>query len=478
MSTTVQILKSSHPHILVVGDLMVDHYLWGRCDRISPEAPVQVVDIQRESHSLGGAGNVICNLVALGATVSVASAIGDDAIGAELLEMLGAIGVDTRAVVMEPGRKTSKKSRIIASHQQVVRFDQESREFIAKTSEEMIKGAVEEVIERCDAVLLSDYGKGVLTPSLTQAIIKLSRSRNKKVLVDPKGIDFGKYSGATLVTPNKKEASQATGIDIVDDGSLHQAGFWLKNELSLDAAVITLSEDGMAIFDETMTKIPTVASEVYDVTGAGDTVLAALGFSLSLGLDLHEACRFANLAAAVVVGKLGSATATLEEIASYESSLRKSTGDEHIKSFEEISKIVQDLKKRGKKIVFTNGCFDILHLGHVKYLEVSKSFGDVLIVGLNSDDSVRRLKGENRPVNPEYDRAYLLAALEAVDYVVIFGEDTPYELIRIVRPDILVKGGDYAGKEVVGSDIAGEVRLVEFVEGKSTTKVIKKIMGK
>ncbi|BBG66519.1 ADP-heptose synthase /D-glycero-beta-D-manno-heptose 7-phosphate kinase [Hydrogenimonas sp.] len=466
------------PSVLVIGDLMIDHYLWGKTERISPEAPVPVIDVQNESEVLGGAGNVVNNLVALGADVSVASVIGMDENGKRLAKMLEELGVGSDTLVLERGRRTTRKSRVIASHQQVIRFDSESRQEIGKESEEKILSLVRSRLPETDIILLSDYGKGVLSDSLTRRIIGMARDGGVKVLVDPKGRDYSKYEGATLVTPNKKEASEATGIAIVDKDSLREAGFRLKNGLGLDMAMITLSEEGMAIFDETMRSIPTVAREVYDVTGAGDTVLSTLGFVLGAGGDIDEAARIANAAAAVVVGKLGSATATWDEIIAYETTLHDSTTEHRIKDKKELEESVERLKNEGKRIVFTNGCFDILHLGHVKYLEKAKSFGDVLIVGVNSDASVKRLKGESRPVNPQFDRAYLLAALDAVDFVTIFDEDTPYDLIKAVRPDVLVKGGDYEGKEVVGSDIAKEVRLVDFVDGKSTTGIIENINKK
>jgi len=464
------------PRILVVGDLMIDHYLWGKTERISPEAPVPVVDVREESEVLGGAGNVVNNLVALGARVEVASVIGPDANGIRLKKMLEALAVGTEALVTETGRNTTRKSRVIASHQQVIRFDSETRQPIETATEAQLLEAICRILDRgIDTVLISDYGKGVLTEALTQGVIALARERGIRVMVDPKGTDYSKYRGATAITPNRKEASEATGIAIVDEGSLREAGFRLKEELELERAIITLSEEGMAIFGEEMRVIPTVAKEVYDVTGAGDTVIATLGFVRACGGEIDEAARIANAAAAVVVGKLGSATASWDEIIAYEAALHESTTEHRIKSRDALEETLKRLKAEGKKIVFTNGCFDILHLGHVKYLEKAKSFGDVLIVGLNSDVSVRRLKGSERPVNPEEDRAYLLAALEAVDFVTIFDEDTPLELIRRVEPDVLVKGGDYAGKEVVGSEIAGEVRLVDFVEGRSTTGIIEKM---
>ncbi|MBV5320294.1 MAG: D-glycero-beta-D-manno-heptose-7-phosphate kinase [Sulfuricurvum sp.] len=468
-------LHNSHPHILVIGDLMIDHYLWGGCERISPEAPVQVVDIARETTVLGGAGNVINNLVALGAKVSVAGVIGDDEIGGELKTMLSSIGAFNEGLVVQMGRKTSKKSRVIASNQQILRYDKESKEAIDITSETAITAYVESVLERCDIVILSDYGKGVITDAVALGVITAAKRAGKKVLVDPKGKDYRKYRGAYLLTPNKKEASEATGIVISDDESLKKALLSLKETCDLECSMITLSEDGIAIFDESMRRFPTVAKEVYDVTGAGDTVIASLSFALSSGLSIDEAAPFANHAAAVVVGKIGSATVTLGEIEEYESSLHQSTSDMHIKSREDIYLLSERLKKEGKKVVFTNGCFDILHVGHVKYLQEAKSYGDVLFVGLNSDSSVRELKGPTRPVNSEADRAYILAALESVDYVVVFSEETPHELIKNIAPDILVKGGDYEGKSVVGAEFAKELRLVQFVDGKSTTATIKRI---
>ena len=474
----MQVYKDAKPNILVVGDLMIDHYLWGSCERISPEAPVQVVDIQKETTVLGGAGNVVNNLKALGANVSVSSVMGDDENGKELITMLHTIGVNTQNLIIERTRKTSKKSRVIAVSQQILRYDKESKNSISQESMQKILTSLASTIARYDAVILSDYGKGVLTQELSQGIIRLAKKHNVKVLVDPKGKDFAKYRGAYLLTPNKKEAILATGIDIKDEESLKRALLALKNECDLDVSLITLSEDGIATYEKEVKIFPTVAKEVFDVTGAGDTVIASIAFALSVGKSLEETAAFANLAAGVVVGKIGSATVTIDEIEDYEASLHKSTSDAHIKSFEEIEKIVQRYKKNGKKIVFTNGCFDILHVGHVKYLQIAKGFGDVLIVGLNSDASVSRLKGPSRPINQAQDRAYLLAALEAVDFVVLFEADTPYELIKMIKPDVLVKGGDYEGKDVVGTEFASELKLVDFVDGKSTTKTIEKIQGK
>jgi len=468
-------LQDKSPKILVVGDLMIDHYLWGSCERISPEAPVQVVNVDNENSVLGGAGNVINNLSALGAQVDVISVIGGCEISDELKDLLKNINVDAQYLTTQKDRITSKKSRIIAAQQQVVRYDRESTDEISSESQQHILASFEKIVTNYDAVLLSDYGKGVLTKGLTTSLISIANKNNKKVLVDPKGLDYSKYKGAYLLTPNKKEASEATQINIKDDASLSQAITQLKTQCDLGVSLITLSEQGVAIYDDNLRTHPTVAREVFDVTGAGDTVLASLGFSLACNYDIDSAVEFANLAAGVVVGKIGSATATLNEIIEYESSLNKSSSDAHIKTLDEIAALSTELKTRSKKIIFTNGCFDILHAGHVRYLETAKSYGDVLILGLNSDRSVTALKGEGRPINIQMDRAYILAALEAVDYVVVFDEDTPYDLIKAIKPHVLVKGGDYEGKEVVGQDIADELKLVQFVDGKSTTKTIEKI---
>ena len=463
------------PNILVIGDLMIDHYLWGSCDRISPEAPVQVVNVKKESSVLGGAGNVINNLVTLGSVVDVISVIGNDSVANELKSLLEKIDVPTSNLVVENNRKTSKKSRLIASQQQVLRYDMESIDDINENSHKQIIQTLEKNIDKYSSIILSDYGKGVLTTNLTKEIIKIANKNSIKVLVDPKGKDYSKYKGSYTLTPNKKEAMEATNIDIKDESSLIEALKSLKTQCNLEVSLITLSEQGIAIFDDELTIKPTVAREVYDVTGAGDTVIASIAFALGNNLDIKDAIYFANLAAGVVVGKIGSATTTLDEIYEYEYSLHKSNSTSHIKTFDEIKTLSSKLHSQGKKIVFTNGCFDILHVGHVKYLEVAKSYGDVLILGLNADSSVRKLKGPTRPINTQDDRAYILASLESVDYVVIFEEETPYELIKLIKPHVLVKGGDYEGKEVVGQDIADELKLVQFVDGKSTTNTIKRI---
>lgn len=462
------------PKILVVGDVMLDHYLWGKCDRISPEAPVQVVNIQKEENLLGGAGNVVNNLLSLGAKVGLATVLSEDE-GASVIEaMLKEKHVECVTLQKDPNRKTTKKSRIIALQQQIVRVDKEDISPIDEHYQTILLDAVSHAIQTYDMLILSDYAKGVLTVDLTPKLIALANRHRIPVLVDPKGKDFSKYRGATLLTPNKKEASESVGYAIEDDATLRSAGEALRTTLDLNSLMITLSDEGMAIFDaDGFDKISTVSKEVYDVTGAGDTVLAALAYKLCENRDLKSAARFANAAAAVSVGKVGSATVTLEEIEAYEASLGKGSFQKKIKA---LASILESIRGLNRRIVFTNGCFDILHIGHVKYLEEAKKLGDLLIVGVNSDDSVRRLKGQNRPINTLEDRMGILAALESVDFVVAFEEDTPYELIRAIEPELLVKGSDYEGQEVIGSDIAKKTVLIEVVQSKSTTQIIQKVI--
>lgn len=467
-------LKKKNPNILVIGDLMVDKYLWGECSRISPEAPVQVIDIQNETKRLGGAGNVLSNLLALGANAGIISVIGDDDGGKEIKTLLKKSQVNIESLYEQKGRKSGQKNRVMAIRQQIVRIDKESVEDILQEAQNSIFEAFDRVFLKYDCVLLSDYGKGVLSKGVCEYIIKKANAHNTPVLIDPKGSDYAKYKNATLLTPNKKEAYEATNIKIKDTKTLTQSIKKLKDTFHLEYSLITLSDEGIAMYDTSLHIIPAIAREVYDVTGAGDTVLATLGYAFACKLSIQDAISLANKAAAVVVGKVGSATASFEEIERYEN--EKSIGklEDRVKTKEQLRDILQ---KSGKKIVFTNGCFDILHVGHAKYLKKAKTLGDILVVGLNSDSSVKRLKGENRPINNENDRACMLSALGFVDYVVVFDEDTPLELIGFLKPNILVKGADYEGKDVVGSKLVDEVRLIEFEEGKSTTNIIKRIQN-
>ncbi len=509
------------PNILVIGDLILDHYIWGDCERISPEAPVQVVDVKRESLNLGGACNVANNLVSLGSCVWICGVAGCDNAGKSLKEALEEKGISTSGIFFDHQRPTTQKSRIIAGHQQVVRVDREERQEISEDGERFILDFVSKCLKdsHIACIVLSDYKKGVLSEHLTQRLITLAKSKHIKILADPKGRDYTKYRGATLLTPNKKEAMEATGISISDDESLRACLCALQKMCDLEIALVTLSEDGIAFMDadKKIQKIPTIAREVFDVTGAGDTVIASLAYMLASQEPISQSVYFANAAAAVVVSKIGSAVADKQEIFSYlkRNNLLESTlvNPQFLKIFEDhqgeekcfhtqINKILKrhkpnfyadkfissvdldaflesllQLKKDSFRVVFTNGCFDILHFGHLDYLHKSRNLGDLLIVGLNSDESVKRLKGPSRPINSEEDRIAALCALECVDFVIVFNEETPEKLIQKIAPDVLVKGADYAGKEIAGSAFSKEVRLIDFVENKSTTNLIEKIKG-
>lgn len=453
-------LASKQPKILVIGDLMVDNYIWCDCKRVSPEAPVLVMNATRHDKRLGGAANVYANLQSLGASVFALSIIGDDEAGKFLKEHLRA------KLLIQKGRTTSLKNRIVSQSQQVLRLDDESVEAITLENELLIE--FDKIAKDYEAIVLSDYGKGVLTAKVCQHIIKKARALKIPVLIDPKGSDYTKYKGATLLTPNKKEAIEALKVSNLDGENLKFGIEKLKNDFDLDYSIITLSEAGIALFDETLHIAPASAREVFDVTGAGDSVISVLAFCLALKVPILQACELANKAAAVVVSKIGSVSVSFDEIKNFE----KNGFEFKIKTRDELA---QMLAKSQKKVVFTNGCFDILHYGHIKYLEKARRLGDLLVVGLNSNASVQRLKGKTRPINSAYERACLLASLYFVDFVVIFEEDTPYELIKALKPNILVKGKDYEGKEVVGAELVSEVRLIDFEGGFSTSNIIERI---
>jgi len=473
--------KAQGIRALVIGDLMLDEYLWGKTDRISPEAPVQVVDVTREELRLGGAGNVVNNLAALGCRVTVCSVVGGDENGTILQHVFSGKGVDVSGVFEDPARTTSKKTRVVAVNQQIVRIDRESRDNISGEFEERILGFLADRGNEFQVILVSDYAKGVLTPRLLEGITTAARRLGIPVVVDPKGSDYCRYRGATIITPNRKEAEQASGVAIRDDDGLGRAASVLLEQGQFAALLITRSEQGMSLFqrDHGTVHIPTVARDVFDVTGAGDTVLAVLGLALACGLGFAEAARLANVAAGIAVGKVGTATVSPAEIIAEISHTHRDS-DTKIKNIDVLAGIIAAERQQGKNVVFTNGCFDLLHVGHVKYLQKARTFGDLLVLGLNSDASVRRLKGEKRPLIGEAERAHILAALDCVDYVVVFDEDTPLRLIEALRPAVLVKGGDYTPEGVVGKDVVeaygGRVELVEFVDGRSTTNIIDKIL--
>lgn len=461
--------------ILVVGDLIADYYLWGKSERLSPEAPVPVLEVKKESKNLGGAANVANNLISLKAKVFLCGVVGDDLEGKHFISALKARGIDTSGVLIDKTRCTTLKTRIIAQNQQIVRVDKEIKDPLNADLRKKLLDFFTEKIQEIDGVILSDYNKGVLDFELTQTIITLANKHRKLILCDPKGKDYSKYSHASLITPNRTELEQALHLKLDSHANLSKALQILKETYQIAMPLVTLSEQGIAFLEKgELVNCPTIAKEVYDVTGAGDTVIASLTLSLLESKSLKDACEFANAAAAVVVGKMGSALASLEEIA-----LILNQTHPKILPLEKLLETLDQQKivftKDQQKIVFTNGCFDLLHKGHASYLQKAKALGDILIVGLNSDDSIKRLKGDKRPIVSEKDRAFLLASLSCVDYVVVFEEDTPIKLIQALKPDILVKGADYLNKEVIGSELAKETHLMEFEEGYSTSAIIEKI---
>jgi D-beta-D-heptose 7-phosphate kinase/D-beta-D-heptose 1-phosphate adenosyltransferase len=463
--------------LLVVGDVMLDSYWHGVTNRISPEAPVPVVRIDQEEVRVGGAGNVALNVASLGAASSLIGLVGRDAAAGQLLGLLGGAGV--RPLLQEvAGSKTITKLRIVSKHQQLIRADFEDN--FPRWDAQGMLAAFRECLAEVDVVLLSDYKKGTLQHCAD--LIHAARSLGKAVVVDPKGTDFSQYRGATVITPNLSEFEAIVGT-CGSDEEIVRRGTALREELDLEAILITRSEKGMTLLarGHEPFHLPTRAQEVFDVTGAGDTVVATLGAALAAGLPLHDAVVLSNIAAGIVVAKLGTATVSVGEL---ENALHAAPRDNSIHgliSEERLLREVQAARARGERIVMTNGCFDMLHPGHLDYLEEAHRLGDRLVVAINDDASVSRLKGPERPVNPLGSRARMLAGLAAVDWVVSFSEDTPTRLIGAVLPDVLVKGGDYAVADVAGGQAVlaagGSVRILGFTEGHSTTGLIQKIRG-
>lgn len=456
--------------VLVVGDVMLDQYYEGNVNRISPEAPVPIVHVKNVRNVPGGAANVVNNLAGLGVPSILVGAVGRDGNRDLLVELLKLDRCDF--VPVEKKAQTTTKIRVVGAHQQVVRLDfEDAGDIDAGTIDEILR-SVRGKIDKADIVVISDYGKGLCTPTLCSEIILEAKKRGMKVVVDPKGTQWDKYSGAFLVTPNMKELSDVAGRPVTNEnGAVEKAGAEMLGKYGIDNLLVTRSDKGMTLTGAGgMLHIPTVARDVFDVSGAGDTVVATLSAMLAAGAGLEKAVRLANRAAGVVVGKFGTAPILHDEL--FEKDIddydNKFIG---LESFAVIHKSLRDAKK---KIVFTNGCFDILHRGHLRYLREARSLGDILIIGLNSDDSVRRLKGEGRPVNSLSDRAYMLSALPFVDYVIPFGEDTPRDLIGAIRPDVLVKGGDYREEDIVGREFSGRTVTIPFVEGYSTTSILER----
>jgi D-beta-D-heptose 7-phosphate kinase/D-beta-D-heptose 1-phosphate adenosyltransferase len=461
----------SSSSVLVVGDVMLDTYYNGNVRRISPEAPVPVVNVRSENSVPGGAANVANNLNALKSRVTIISAIGDDDNGRKLSSLLSDAGISH--IFTKVSRPTTSKVRIVGNHQQIARLDFEDTHPISETEEQTLVREITGSISGSNFVIISDYAKGVCTPTLCRTMIGECRKQNRPVLVDPKGTDWEKYRGATIITPNIHELSDICGYDCKNDTeTIVRAANELRTRFEIENILVTRSEKGMTLVStEGVHHFATEAREVYDVSGAGDTVVAVLSAALASKHGLNQSVRMSNIAAGIAVGKFGTSPVFCEEIAE---KIHTADGGKLCK-LNDLTAVISSARLKGKTVVFTNGCFDILHRGHVEYLNEAKNLGDILVVGLNTDRSVRALKGDSRPVNAENDRAAVLSALSSVDYVILFDEDTPFELIREIKPDILVKGGDYTPETVVGREFAGKTVIINFVEGYSTTSTIEKM---
>jgi D-beta-D-heptose 7-phosphate kinase/D-beta-D-heptose 1-phosphate adenosyltransferase len=472
--TTAELPNFSQASILVIGDVMLDRYWFGDAGRISPEAPVPVVNIKQVDDRPGGAGNVALNIAALGAKVILMGITGNDEPARILSEQLSANGVNSQIQFIN-NIPTITKLRVISRHQQLIRLDFE--ETFPAFNPETLLSAYKAALSRVNLVILSDYGKGTITAPAK--FIELAREANIPILVDPKGIDFSIYRGADVITPNLKEFETIVGV-CRNEAEIAEKGQAFLKEYAINALLLTRGEQGMTLLqrDKEELHLPAHAREVFDVTGAGDTVIAVLGSALAANANLGDAMALANLAAGLVVAKLGAASISAPEL---QVAL---TGAAHISggilSDDQLLLAVNEARSRGKKIVFTNGCFDILHAGHVTYLQQAKQLGDYLIVALNNDDSITRLKGPGRPINNIEQRLAVIAGLGVVDWVVPFADDTPKRLLKLLQPDILVKGGDYTVDGVVGAEIVfaygGDVRVLSVTRGISTTNIIERMV--
>jgi D-beta-D-heptose 7-phosphate kinase/D-beta-D-heptose 1-phosphate adenosyltransferase len=479
------------PRVLVVGDVMLDRYIWGDAARISQEAPVLLLQADRREERLGGASSVATMLLALGARASLAGVVGPDHDGVHIRQIMTDLGIDHEAVLTDRDRLSTVKERYIgraqARHpQQIVRVDYETRDIIGDSLEREMLGILEEKLKKADVVLVSDYDKGVCTPNLMLHLIEAARRHGVRVVADPiRGHDYRKYHGCSAITPNRLEAGLATHRVLHTVNDAMQAGIALREMLDLEAGIVTLDKEGMVMchVDGRRQHFPTRPRQVYDITGAGDMVMAVLGMALAAGADYDVAIRLANIAGGLEVEKVGVATVTRDEILRdlFASGpvMHGGHGIGLEKLFERQTLLHEiDCRRRlGQRVAFTNGCFDVLHAGHVQYLREARGQADMLIVGVNSDSSVRTLKGPDRPINDMYSRAAVLNGLSAVDYLTVFDELTPLELIRYFRPDVLVKGADYHRDEVVGGDFVesygGRVHLASLREGYSTTGILK-----
>ncbi len=468
--------------VLCIGDLMLDEFVYGEVTRISPEAPTPVIAVKRTEVMIGGAGNVARNLVSLGTRCIFVGVVGDDDAGRALSEALATHPLIEFHLVVDAARQTTRKARFVSEHHSthMLRADWEVASAVDAASEDALISHAIKAMSRVGAVVLSDYAKGVLTPRVIRAVIDAANKLEKPVVVDPKGRDYGIYSGATLITPNRQELADATNSPAQTDEQVAAAAAKLGRELGTRAVLVTRSEAGMTLVGEgAPIHVPAYPVRVRDVSGAGDTVVAVLAAMLAMQADFESAVRAANAAAAVVVGKRGTATVSVAELRSRILPASTLAPEEKIVfDWALLDEHLADWRRQGLRVGFTNGCFDLLHPGHVKLLAGARAACDRLVVGLNGDASVTRLKGEGRPVQQVGARAEVLAALEAVDLVVVFDEDTPEKLIGRVKPTVLVKGGDYMREQVVGREIVealgGEIVLIDLVPGHSTTSMVER----
>ena len=466
-------------HALVIGDVMLDRYLMGEVGRISPEAPVPVVLIKSEEARAGGAANVAANLALLGISTRLIGCVGSDSEAKMLSNLIKASGVKANLIASKT-RPTIAKTRILGGHQQMLRLDQENSDNFTEADTAALQANIYKALSDAPLiVILSDYAKGLLSEPICQQIIGLCKTKSIPVLVDPKGSDYSKYKGATALTPNKKEAAEACGIS-TQDADLIKNVTTLKNKLGLSFMAVTRGEEGISLIEKNQAQhLPATAQKVFDVSGAGDTVIATLAAGLMHNLTPLQSLELANIAAGVVVGKVGTVPITQADLLEALTAKQGNEQAHKICDLAELNLKVHAWKQAKQKIVFTNGCFDLLHAGHVTYLEAAKKRGDKLILGLNTDRSVSAIKGPSRPVVHENDRARVLAALMSVDAVILFDEGTPLKLIKALKPDVIAKGSDYSANQVVGGkevqSWGGEIALIELVEGRSTSNIIRKL---
>ncbi len=478
LATSVEALVTAK--VLCIGDVMLDRFVYGDVDRISPEAPIPVFSVNSDKLMLGGAGNVARNLSGLGAVTYFVAVVGNDNAGKDVTRLIGKIDNTEANLITDPGRRTSIKTRYVASGQQMMRADDESVEAIEGATKNRVITLAKSALKDCEAMVLADYAKGVLTPEIIQELIGLANTAKVPVIIDPQSIDYSRYRGADLITPNLKELADATAMAVGDDDEISAAARKLITEHKITSVLATRSGDGMSLIGaDSFDHFTAEAHEVFDVSGAGDTVAATIAASLAAGVDLNEAVHLANTAAGIVVAKVGTAVAYASDIIEALHRQELSLSEVKILSLNSAIEHAEVWRLKGHRIGFTNGCFDLLHPGHISTIAKAKAACDRLIIGLNNDESVKRLKGEDRPVQSEAARAQVLAGLENVDVVVIFSEDTPANIIDAIKPEVFVKGADYSVEEIPEAAIVqaygGEIVLAELEDGHSTTATIAKL---